>query len=832
MEYEAVNRGGLRIAAKSELFNADCAQNKDAPVFLKLNDEKRYYEDGLFYVGQNVCLLTDRKELPELLEDVFSVTAKTASLGYELDPVCLQQESKIAIVGVGSFFPDSPSTAHFWHNIKEGTYSITEVPTDLWDPEFYYDPDRSVPNKTYSKIGAFVDESDFKPTTFGILPKVEKNLTRAQKFILMAAKEAIDRLGLDFWSVDRAKIGVFSGSCFTPELVTGSLIGIQTKKLTMLLKNLPGYPAGNEALLDEFLTAIRSDSRNVTEDTLPNTLNSFLSGRISHCFDFRGPNFTSDAACASSMAAIQNAIDALRGDRVDLAVVGAASSSTDFWSYVGFSKVGALSPDLSCPFDRRANGFVMGEGAGIVLLKRLEDAERDGDSILSVIAGIGSSSDGGAKGITAPNPEGQKLALKRAYRNAAVSPATIGFVEAHGTSTILGDQTEFNVLSEVYQRYVFGKNVIPIGSVKAQIGHLLSAAGIAGLIKAVLCISQKIKPKSINYENPNQNLQAENSPIFVNRDNGPWENDGSKPRRAAVSSMGFGGTNFHVVLEEYIAPNERMSYPVIIRLGGEKAEYIKDRLSYLATRTTLPAESDCQTVYQLLSDSDKAMLQPNGISFIIDTGEALGPQFAAVQERMTDKPSDDGGISWWDHEASVADPDKLCIMFPGQGAQFVGMGLELGEFFPEAREIFSRADRLTKRRWGVSLSTIIRGHALIGDADGMKLLSKTEYCQPAVLVVSVACYEIWRWLGIKPFCVIGHSLGEYSALVAAGVLEFEEALDAVMERGRLTAKYAAPGTMAAVIADIMVVRNSLKELDGVYLANLNSEQQQVISGSR
>ncbi|MDD3473358.1 MAG: aminotransferase class I/II-fold pyridoxal phosphate-dependent enzyme, partial [Syntrophaceae bacterium] len=373
-------------------------------------------------------------------------------------------------------------------------------------------------------------------------------------------------------------------------------------------------------------------------------------------------------------------------------------------------------------------------------------------------------------------------------------------------------------------------HVVPIGSVKAQIGHLLGAAGMAGLIKAVLCISQGLKPKSVNYEMPNQNLRAENSPLFVNIGNVLWENDGSRPRRAAVSSMGFGGTNFHIVLEEYVPLNARKRQPVIISLGGETAEEVRDRFSYLAD-TTLPAANDSQDIYKLLSDNGKGRRQTIGVSFVVDTGEALSPQFAAVRDRMADKPSDNGGISWWDHEASVADPDKLCIMFPGQGSQFVGMGLELSELFSEAKEIFGKADRITKKRWGVNLSTIIRGHARIGDTEGMGLLRKTEYFQPAVLVVSVACFEIWRWLGVKPFCAIGHSLGEYSALVAAGVLEFEEALEAVIERGRLTAKHSVPGTMAAVIADIKVVRNSLKELEGVYLANMNSEQQQVISGS-
>lgn len=449
MEYEANNRGGLRIAAKSEIFNCRCFEDKSAPTFLGLDDEERYFQDGLFYAGQNVCLLNSCKSLPEIMEEMFSRAARPFKPGFELNPAFLSREDKIAVVGLGCFLPDSPSTVHFWHNVKQGTCSIREVPPNIWDSRFYYDPDKAAPNKTYSRIGAFVDDSLFDPITYGIMPKTAKDLTRAQKFALMAVKEALDRIGIEYAGIDRAKVGVFLGSSFTPEICIDSVLPIQADLIASLLNDLPGFPSSSHTILDGVSRTLESRFHEVTEDTLPNTLSNFLSARISHTFGFNGPNFTSDAACASSMAAIQNAVDALRARRVDLAIAGSANGSTDIWTYVGFSKSGALSPDLSCPFDERANGFVIGEGAGVLLLKRLEDAVREDDPILGIIAGIGTSSDGGAKGITAPNAEGQALALKRAYRDAAISPATIGFVEAHGTSTQLGDITEFNALTEV-----------------------------------------------------------------------------------------------------------------------------------------------------------------------------------------------------------------------------------------------------------------------------------------------------------------------------------------------------------------------------------------------
>jgi len=394
MEYEASNRGGLRIAAKAEVFNCQCLENRNAPTFLRLEDEEDYYQKGLFYVGQNVCLLNCANSLAEIMEEMFSVASRPFRPSFELNPAFLSHESKIAVVGLGCFLPDSPSTAHFWHNIQEGTYSIREVPPERWDPQFYYDPNKSAPNKTYSKIGAFVDDSSFDPKIFGIMPKMEKDLTRAQKFSLMAVKEALDRIGIDYRGINRARVGVFFGTTFTPELCINTVLPVQADRLASMLGDLPTFSFSADAIFDEFSQAIKNSFQEVSEDTLPNTLNNFLSARISHTFDFHGPNFISDAACASSMAALQNAIDALRANRVDLAIIGSASSSSDIWTYVGFAKSGALSPDRSCPFDREANGFVIGEGAGVLLLKRLDDAERDDDQILGIIAGIGSSSDG------------------------------------------------------------------------------------------------------------------------------------------------------------------------------------------------------------------------------------------------------------------------------------------------------------------------------------------------------------------------------------------------------------------------------------------------------
>ncbi len=385
----------------------------------------------------------------------------------------------------------------------------------------------------------------------------------------------------------------------------------------------------------------------------------------------------------------------------------------------------------------------------------------------------------------------------------------------------------------IYRRYVPSKSVIPIGSIKGQIGHLLAASGIAGLIKSLLCVSQGLRPKSVNFENPNPRMRTDVSPLYVNRSNSSWLREGTKPRRAAVSSMGFGGTNFHVIIEEHKEYDKGNGAHLIVRLGGKTMKEVEDRLSSLVSTRAAPSSlNEHRLIYDLLTETEKSGTQPAGVSFLVSTAEPLSPQLAVARKALTGGSDQISGIRVWNGIAPDSPAEeKVCIMFPGQGSEFVSMGLGLIELFPESRQVMRKADRIAIRRWGFSLSEVISGNVSIGGLSGSDLLHRTEYCQPAVFTISLACHEALRSMGLKPFSAIGHSLGEYSALVAAGAIDFEEGLDAVMERGKVMARYAAPGIMAAVFAEVGKVKEILEELDGVYLANLNSERQQIISGS-
>ena len=290
----------------------------------------------------------------------------------------------------------------------------------------------------------------------------------------------------------------------------------------------------------------------ITEDTMPGELSNIIAGRIANLFDFHGPNFVCDAACASAMAAMDAAIEGLEGDDFDAVITGGIDANMSASTYAKFCKIGALSATGTRPYAAGADGFVMGEGAAVFVLKRLTDAERDGDRIYAVIRGLAGSSDGRGKGITAPNPVGQRLAVERAWRNAGVTPNRATMIEGHGTSTRVGDVVEVESLSEVFRNYGFASGSLPLGSVKSNIGHLKGAAGAAGMLKAALALDDKQLPPSLGFERPNPNIDFARSPFYVNRELKPWHAEGSDLRRAGVSAFGFGGTNFHLVLEEYV----------------------------------------------------------------------------------------------------------------------------------------------------------------------------------------------------------------------------------------------------------------------------------------
>ncbi len=464
----------------------------------------------------------------------------------------------IAIVGVGAILPDAPNVATFWQNIKNSRYSITEVTPDRWDSNSYYDADPNAADKTYSKIGGWVREYTWDPMKWHlpIPPRVADAMDVAQQWAVACTREALEDYGYPKRPLDLDRTAVILGNAMAGEKHYLSSVRIFFPEYAHELDDTASFAGLPEAtrrhIQSEFRDRIGQRYAPITEDTMPGELANCMAGRIANLYNFHGPNFVCDAACASAMAAISAAIEGLVQNNFDVAVTGGVDRNMGAPTFVKFCKIGALSATGTRPYAEGADGFVMGEGAAIFLLKRLADAERDGDKIYAVLRGIGGASDGKGKGITAPNPIGQKLAVERAWQNAGLSPATVGLIEGHGTSTRVGDVVEVQSMVDVLSSFQLSPASVALGSVKSNIGHLKGAAGAAGLLKAVMALRDKVLPPSLHFEHPNPGIDFAHSPLYVNTELRPWTTPADGVRRAGLSAFGFGGTNFHAVIEEYI----------------------------------------------------------------------------------------------------------------------------------------------------------------------------------------------------------------------------------------------------------------------------------------
>jgi malonyl CoA-acyl carrier protein transacylase len=469
----------------------------------------------------------------------------------------MNNQKMIAVVGLGAILPDADDTPSFWQNILSKKYSITDVPSDRWNVDLYFDPDPSAVDKTYCKIGAFVRNFKFDPLKNGIAipPKVLTVMDTAQQWAIAASQQALKDYGYPEKKLDPTRVAVIFGNSNAGEMHYRSTFRIFLPEYLDILQSVPDFERlPNDvkvSLLNGVTEKVHSKIPAITEDTMPGELSNIISGRVANIFNFTGPNFITDAACASSLAAIQVASEGLLNNKFDAVLSGGIDRNMGPESYIKFSKIGALSADGSRPYAEGANGFVMGEGAVVFLLKRLEDAERDGDKIYALVRGIGSSSDGKGKGITAPNPLGQQRAIERAWCDAGINPESVGLIEGHGTSTKVGDVTEVSSLNTIFGSLGLKTSSVVLGSVKSNIGHLKSASGAVGLLKTILSLHHRVLPPSANFKKPNPNIDFSNLPFRVNTQPQEWTVQESNYRFAGVSAFGFGGTNFHVVLEEY-----------------------------------------------------------------------------------------------------------------------------------------------------------------------------------------------------------------------------------------------------------------------------------------
>jgi acyl transferase domain-containing protein/acyl carrier protein/NAD(P)-dependent dehydrogenase (short-subunit alcohol dehydrogenase family) len=779
----------------------------------------------------------------------------------------------IAIVGAGAILPDAANVSAFWENVKNSRYSITEVQPDRWDPALYFDTDHSVPDKTYSTIGGWARDYVWDPIKWrlAVPPRVIAAMDESQKWAIACTREALEDYGFPNRPLNTDRTAVILGNAMAGEKHYFTALRLYFPEYAHELAESGSFAKLPEELRRDITRELhdRMAKRvpDVTEDTMPGELANCIAGRIANIFNFHGPNYVVDAACASAMAAMSAAVEGLVANDFDLAVTGGIDRNMGASTFIKFCKIGALSATGTRPYAEGADGFVMGEGTAIFLLKRLADAERDGDKIYAVLRGMGGASDGKGKGITAPNPIGQKLAIERAWQNAGLSPATVTLIEGHGTSTSVGDVVEVQSMIDVLSTSNLPSNSVALGSVKSNIGHLKGAAGAAGLLKAALALRDKVLPPSVHCEHRNPNIDFAHSPLYVNTELKPWTMPADGVRRAGLSAFGFGGTNFHAVLEEYIPHrlngNGKRSVAVaemppevkepimnvkdisrthnsstykaplrgalVIGAASEAAliERIraveKDAKAGRAPAPAAPAESDLRAPERLAID------YANAKELADKAGNAL--KALAANQPAVWKALRAQGIFRGHGPAP-----KVAFLYTGQGSQYVNMLQLLRTTEPIVAETFAEADRVMTPLLGKPLSEYI----FVDHADDSAVakaeddLRQTEITQPAVLATDLALTRLLAAYGIEPDFTMGHSLGEYGALVAAGGLPFTDSLEAVSARGRGMTQVAMDdnGRMAAVFAPIEEVERILKTINGyVVIANVNSNRQAVVGGA-
>ncbi|MFE4871976.1 SDR family NAD(P)-dependent oxidoreductase [Streptomyces sp. NPDC056682] len=537
-ELERLNIGRLRIASKG----VEREGGELRPV-----SEQRQLDAGMFMAGE-VAMLRSAATTVGALHDAVSRGAaafaerRAAELAEALgaaehvveEPAA--QPIDIAVVGMACMFPQAPDLATYWANVVGGVDAVTEVPADRWDPEIYHDATGERAGTTASRWGGFLPPIPFDPFAYGIPPASLGSIEPVQLLALEAARRALEDAGYGDRPFDRSRTSV----------VFGAESGSDLSGATTLRTVLPAY-------LGEVPPAVEEQLPKLTEDSFPGMLANVIAGRIANRLDLGGANYTVDAACASSLAALDVACKELTAGTSEMVLCGGADLHNGINDYLLFSSVRALSPrGRSRTFDAGADGTVLGEGVACVALKRLADAERDGDRVYAVVKGIGSASDGRSLGLTAPRPEGQRAALERAYRAAGVSPARVGLVEAHGTGTVVGDRTELATLTDVFSESGAAPGGCALGSVKSQLGHTKCAAGLAGLIKAALALHTGITPPTLHLQEPNAAWDPATSPFVFHAEARPWATPAAE-RIAGVSAFGFGGTNFHAVLTAHDA---------------------------------------------------------------------------------------------------------------------------------------------------------------------------------------------------------------------------------------------------------------------------------------
>ncbi|HBE00516.1 MAG TPA: beta-ketoacyl synthase, partial [Gemmatimonadetes bacterium] len=649
-----------------------------------------------------------------------------------------ERDVPLAIIGISCIFPEADGLEAYWHNIRNGVDAITDVPDTHWSPDDYFSADPKAPDMTYAARGGFLPPVDFNPLDFGIAPNALEATDTAQLLALYTASKALIDAGYgpdrDF---DRDRVSVLMG-------VTGTL------ELTISLGARLGHPFWRRALAEsgvdgevaeDVVRRISDSYVEWQEASFPGLLGNVVAGRIANRLDLGGTNCVVDAACASSLSALHLAAMELADGRCDMAITGGVDTLNDIFMYMCFSKTPALSATGNArPFDHECDGTILGEGVGILVLKRLDDAVHDGDRIYAEIRGLGTSSDGKGNAIYAPSSLGQAKALRRAYQRAGTTPDTVQLVEAHGTGTVAGDAAESEALTAVYRESGAEGTWCALGSVKSQIGHTKAAAGAASLIKAAMALHHKVLPPTLKVEKPLAQLAPGASPFYVNTDKRPWLAPDGHPRRAAVSSFGFGGSNFHCVLQEHISEgsaNEETDWDgdvQIVAFSAPTQHNLKEWLTRLGEALHWDAVRELGQISRKAFRADDA----ERLLLVVEKGHTDAPALATRVTSLLDAHkettwSTPDGVYYGRGPAA----GDLAFLFPGQGSQYVGMLRDLACQFPSMRASLELADTGDSEN---RLSDVVYPHPAF-DHDARQLqedaLRDTSNAQPGIGAVSL-----------------------------------------------------------------------------------------------
>ena len=746
----------------------------------------------------------------------------------------------IAVVGMGCIYPGAHSPKELWANVLAGRRFFRKAPAERMPPE-YFDADSQAPDKSYCDRMAVITGWEFDPVKFRIPPVTARTSDIAHWLALHTADVALKDSGLDLASVDRTRAAVMLGNSLTGEFSRAHYLRLRWPYAERALRRSLQAQGADEQNIPRILAAFRqffeAPFPESNEDTLAGNLSNTIAGRVCNHFDFGGGGFTVDGACASSLLGVVIACDALVKGDLDLALAGGVDVSLDPFEIVGFAKTQALAREDIRPYDERANGMLPGEGCGLIVLMRESDARARGLKIHALLKGWAYSSDGKG-GITAPEVEGQVRALRWAYERAGYPMSSVGLIEGHGTGTPVGDKVELTAIQQVLQGNANGFHCT-IGSIKGNIGHCKAAAGAAGLIKAIQSLKYKIFPPTVNCEHPVNTFSQSGWKLRPSLKGKEWPSNDA-PRRASVSSMGFGGANSHVTLEE-ANPDDRASAEDLALLGSAQsselillAESSIDGLRQKIDKLIPIVERICRAeLTDLAAALAKRPLDGNiRLAFVAESPWSLADSLRHTSKRLSEgaelsslDAGDDGVFA-----GKALNNPSLVALFPGQGSQRLNMGERLSERYPFVREFLDHVDsKVTERTFRETLGA---SSAQIQEWETQ--LKATQFAQPAIVAASMATFRVLEFLGLRPALAIGHSLGEITALHAAGVLDAPTALGLALLRGEAmhSLHVADPGAMLAIASRSEDVQSLLEQFgQSLAISNYNSLRQTVVSGT-